>query len=64
MSCLPLSTSCEWNQYKQIVSLSDGLGQCPGRLLGLMSQNPSVSKSNQLHVVIFQGFFLNKIKSV
>ena len=32
-----------------------------GRFLGIVGQNPSVSKSNWLHVVIFL-FFLYKIK--
>jgi hypothetical protein len=26
---------------------------CPGRFLGIIGQNPSVSKSDRLHVVIF-----------
>jgi hypothetical protein len=29
------------------------LGQCPGRFLGIINQDPSVSKSNWLHVNIF-----------
>ena len=33
--------------------------QCMGRFLGLISQIPSVSKSNHLHVVIFRFFFIN-----
>ena len=33
--------------------------QCPGRFLGRISQNPSVSKSNRLRDVIFQCFFIN-----
>ena len=33
--------------------------QCPGRILGIIGQNHSVSKSNRLHVVIFRVFFIN-----
>ena len=33
--------------------------QCPGRFLGIINQNPSVSKSNWLHVVIFRFFFIS-----
>ena len=33
--------------------------QCPRRFLGIIGQNPSVSKSNWLHVVIFQFFFID-----
>ena len=36
-----------------------GPKQCPGRLLGILGQDPSVSKSNQLRVDIFQFFFMN-----
>ena len=36
-----------------------GHGQCLERYLDTIGQNPSVSKSNQLHVVIFCGFFIN-----
>ena len=28
-------------------------------ILGMINQNPGVSKSNQLHVVIFQFFLIN-----
>lgn len=31
--------------------------QCPGRLLGIISWDPSVTKSNRSHVDIFQWFF-------
>ena len=31
--------------------------QCPGRFLGIIGPNPSVSKSNRLHGVIFRFFF-------
>ena len=30
---------------------------CPERFLGIISQNPSVSKANRLHVDIFQSVF-------
>ena len=33
--------------------------QCPGRFLGIIGQDLSVSKSNRLHVVIFRFFFIN-----
>ena len=39
---------------------SDTISHCnqsPGILLGIIGQNPGVSKSNRLHVVIFQFFF-------
>ena len=29
------------------------MGHRPGMFLGMISQNPSVSKSNRLHVVLF-----------
>ena len=32
------------------------LKQCPGRFLGIIKSNPSVPKSNWLHVVIFPFF--------
>ena len=32
--------------------------QCPGRFLGIIGQHPGLSKSNWLHVVIFQFFFI------
>ena len=35
------------------------LNQYPGRFFGIIGQNPSVSKSDQLHVVIFRLFFMN-----
>ena len=35
------------------------LHQCLGRTLGIINQNPSVSKSNQLHIMILQFFFIN-----
>ena len=31
----------------------------PGRFLGIISQNSSVPKSDQLHVVIFRSFFID-----
>ena len=34
-----------------------GPTQCLGRFLGIISRNPSVSKSNRLHVVIVRWFF-------
>ena len=34
---------------------------CPGIFLGITDRHPSVSKSNRLHVDIFQ-FFLNQLK--
>ena len=30
------------------------LHQCPGRFLGIVGQDPSVSKSNRLHVEVFR----------
>ena len=36
---------------------SPGEDQCLGRFLAIISQDPSVSKSNQLHVVIAQFSF-------
>ena len=36
--------------------------QCPGRLLGMVGENPSVSKLNRLHVVISLNFPLNGFK--
>ena len=35
------------------------INHCPGRFLNIISQNPSVSKSNWLHVVIFQYFVID-----
>ena len=35
------------------------LVECPGRVLGILCQNPSISKSNQLHVEIFQFSLIN-----
>ena len=32
---------------------------CPGRFLGINGQDPSVSKSNWLHVDIFRLFFID-----
>ena len=34
------------------------LVQCLGRILGMIIHNPSVPKSNQLHIVIFLFFFI------
>jgi hypothetical protein len=39
------------------------LSECLGRILSVIGQNPSVSKSNRLHVVTFWHFF-NKQYSV
>ena len=36
--------------------------QCPGRFLGMMGPNASVSKSNQLHGVIFRFVFINSLR--
>ena len=36
-----------------------GPKQCSGRLLGILSQDPGVSKANQLGVDIFLFFFIN-----
>ena len=33
--------------------------QCPGRFWGIIGDNHSVFKSNQLHVVIFWLFFID-----
>lgn len=33
--------------------------QCLGRTLGIINQNPSVPKSNQLHIMILRFFFIN-----
>ena len=33
--------------------------QCMGRLLGVISRNPIVSNSIQLHIVIFWFFLIN-----
>ena len=41
------------------VHISQDSYQCPGRFFGIIGQNPSVSKSNQLHVVTFRPFFTN-----
>ena len=41
-----------------VLLTSTTVKQCPGRLLGIIGQNPSVSKSNRLHVVIFRFFFI------
>jgi hypothetical protein len=35
------------------------LPPCPERILDIIGQNPSVSKSNQLHVVIFWFVFID-----
>ena len=37
--------------------------QCMGRILGIIDQDPSVSKTNQLHVDIFQVFYA-KLKNI
>ena len=38
--------------------------QCPGRFLGIIGRDPSESKSNRLHVVIFQFSLLIEIYSI
>ena len=43
-----------WSQVLAICALSR-------RFLGIISQNPSVSKSNRIHVVIFRCLFDNLI---
>ena len=37
--------------------------QCPRRFLGIISRDPSVSKSNWLHIDIFH-FFLHQFEAV
>jgi hypothetical protein len=43
---------------------------CPGRILGIMGKNPSVSKPNQLHVVSsvflysFEVYFIDSSKKI
>ena len=37
----------------------DGQLQCPGRIVGIIGQDPSVPKSNRSHAVIFLFFFVN-----
>ena len=36
-----------------------GMFHCPRGFLGIIGQDPNVSKSNQLHVDIFQLFFVD-----
>jgi hypothetical protein len=38
--------------------------QCPGRFLGKLGRDPSVSKSNWLHLVICQFFYINLKHSI
>jgi hypothetical protein len=44
---------------KQSIQASKASAQCPGRFLGTIGQDPSVSKANQLHVVILRFFCSN-----
>ena len=37
---------------------------CPGGVLGIMGQDPSVSKSNRLQVDIFRLFFIDSFRQV
>jgi hypothetical protein len=34
----------------------EGQGPCPGRILSIIGRDPCFSKSNRLHVDIFQNF--------
>ena len=50
-----------WDVVNDLITAIDFLSvcdQCPGRFLGIIGQNPSVSKSNQLHVVVFWFSFI------
>ena len=47
------SQKSPWTLFFSSGDLGTFLDQCPRRFLGIVDQNPSVSKSNQLHVVIF-----------
>ena len=48
--------SYAWNPKIQLDDQC--LGECPGRYLGIIGQNPSVFKSNRAYVVVFQLFSL------
>ena len=37
--------------------------QCPGRILGLIGQDPSVSKPKKLHVDVYR-FFMVKLRNI
>ncbi len=40
------------------ISIEVNVVQCLGRFLGIIGQDPSVSKSNRLHIVIIRLFFI------
>ena len=48
---------CPWSEGTQISFPYERLA-CLGRILGIIGHNPSVSKSNQLRVVILWFFFM------
>ena len=48
------------NQFTCFMALQlAGFGQCLGRFLGIIGQDPSVPKSNRLHVAITRLSFIN-----
>ena len=49
----------DWLPSSGAFILSFVLQQCPGRVLGISSRDPSVFKSNRLHVVIFQSIIIH-----
>ena len=51
-----MTLKCSVHRYR---SFNDATMQCLERFLGSISQNPSISKSSCLHVVIFRIFFIN-----
>ena len=53
-----------WNTL-QITDIEERgflLDQCPGRFLGIVGRDPSVSKTSWLHVDIFQFLFIRFCK--
>ena len=42
--------------------MSGQSAQCPGRFLSIIGRDPSVSKSNRLHVTTF-GFFFVRLRN-
>ena len=52
------TANCRIEDYGNVLFVQT-LSQCPGRFLGMIGQNLSVSKANQLHVGIFRFFFTN-----
>ena len=61
--CLPSVSSCKSTRL-EVGKPNDTHIQCPRRFLGIIGQDPSVSKSNWLHVVTIFQFFLIKLRNI